>query len=371
MRSKPLVLLLAMVSGALVATGAGRLTSDSQPLPETDSVDVLVAARQIDPGDPIAIEMLAIQSWPAALAPVGGISEIGLVDRQTVVRPVSAGDPILKDNVIGIAMASLNATAESSSEAPGEAPTRHPEPSPVHPEPLLVPAGFSVVSLTPDESIGIAHLVRPGDRVNVSAYFTPTERCSVAGFQQVLRGARVFSVTDRRFHQAAPVDDQPLPVAISLLIRTADEEAWTIAHELGRVQVSLASEDDPGPDQGPVPTSKEFLAWVSARLEPSGKPWEPAPQPQLAPQAQSQTTRSPGFRMLKLHGGEWTEYEVVAADRPPVMVSSSRMRAEPEHAGTSLRIEGDRLLEDPAEPESSPPNWLREAPESAIPDDGV
>jgi pilus assembly protein CpaB len=371
MRSKPLVLLLAMVSGALVATGAGRLTGNSQSLPETDSVEVLVAARQIDPGDSIAIEMLAIKSWPATLAPVGVISEIGLLDRQTVVMPVSAGDPILRNNVIDLALAALNPAEQSPAGTPVEAPKQQQEPPPVDPVPPPVPAGFSVVSLTLDESTGLAHLVRPGDRVNVSAYFTPTEHCSLAGFQQVLRGAKIFSVTGRSFHQVAPVDEQPLPMTISLLIRTADEEAWTIAHELGRVKVSLASVDDPTPDESPVPTSKEFLAWVSARLQPSAKASGLTHQPDLAPQSISQMTQSSGFRMLKLHGGEWTEYEVVSADRPPVMISSSRRHAEQDHAGVSSRVEGGRLLKDLAEPESSAPSWMGHSAESANPDDGV
>lgn len=371
MRSKPLVLLLAMVSGALVATGAGRLTGDSQSLPETDSVEVLVAARQIDPGDPIAIEMLTIKSWPATLAPVGVISEIGLLDRQTVVMPVSAGDPILRNNVIGIALAALKPAEQSPVGMPVEVSKLQQEPPSVDSVPPPIPAGFSVVTLTLDESTGLARLVRPGDRVNVSAYFTPTEHCSVAGFQQVLRGAKVFSVTGPSFHQVAPVDEQSLPVTIALLIRTADEEAWTIAHELGRVNLSLASVDDLAPDESPVPTSNEFLAWVSARLQPSAKASDLTPPPDLAPQSMSQMTPSSGFRMLKLHGGEWTEYEVVSADRPPVMISSSRRQAEQDHAGVSSRVEGGRLSKDLAEPEESTPSWMGYSAESANPDDGV
>lgn len=374
MRNKPLILLSAMVAGALAATGAGRLTGESQSLPEIESVEVLVAARQIEPGDAITIEMLAMKSWPATLAPVGVVSEIGALARQTVVEPVPAGEPILVSNVIGVPVAILDSPEPTPTGLAG-GPVESPSPS--QPGPVIdpglppIPAGFSVVSLRADESIGLAHLVQPGDRVNVTAYFTPTEHCSASGFRQVLQGARVFSTARRSRHPVAPVDEQPLAESISLLIRTADEEAWTIAHELGRINLSLASADDQGGDENPTPTSQEFLAWVSARLQSPAKARVPEPEPESAPASAKSTTPTSGFRMLKLHGGEWTEYEVASADRPPVVINSSRQFVEQDGAGVRSRVEGDRLWKGIAEPELSTPARMGQAAQPLTPEDGV
>lgn len=374
MRSKSLVLLLAMVAGALVATGAGRLTGESQAPSESDSVEVLVAARQIDPGDSITIEMLAMKSWPATLAPVGIVSEIGSLIRQTVIEPVPAGKPILASNVIGESLAALNPVQPTPVERADSLPEppRQPQPvTPVGPIPPPIPAGFSVVSLRADESTGLAHLVQPGDRVNVTAYFTPTEHCSASGFRPVLRGAKVFSVAGRVLHQVGTPDEQPPAEMISLLIRSADEEAWTIAHELGRVNLSLASADDQLADENPAPTSQEFLAWVSACLRPPAKAWVSQPQPESAPESVKPAKLPSGFRMLKLHGGEWTEYEVASADHPPVVINSSRRLADQDRAGVSSRIEGGRLSKGIAEPELSLPGQKGQATEQPSPEDGV
>lgn len=374
MRSKPLILLSAMVSGALAATGAGRLTGESQSLPETESVEVLVAARQIEPGDSITIEMLAMKSWPATLAPVGVVSEIGALAKQTVVEPVPAGEPILASNVSDASLTALDPLEPAPTELAG-APAEPPRPPQLGPEidpvPPPIPAGFSVVSLRVDESIGLAHLVQPGDRVNVTAYFTPTEHCFAAGFRQVLQGARVFSIARRSRHPVGPADGQPLAESISLLIRTADEEAWTIAHELGRINLSLASADAQGAEENPTPTSQEFLAWVSARLQSPTKARVPESEPESAPASVKSTAPSSGFRMLKLHGGEWTEYEVASADRPPVVIKSSRQVAEQNGAGDSSRVQGDRLLKGIAEPELSAPVRMGQAAQPLTPEDGV
>ena len=104
-----------------------------------------------------------------------------------------------------------------------------------------------------------------------------------------------------------------------------------LASELGRIRLSLSA---PADTASAVAQSAgaEFLHWLRHRPEPvppAALVQEPAEvTPVTAPIAPPPTIppvveRPRGFKMLKLHGENWTEYEIPAGNLPVVVTGSS------------------------------------------------
>jgi pilus assembly protein CpaB len=206
-----------------------------------------------------------------------------------------------------------------------------------------IPDGFSVVSMAADGAKSVGNLVRPGDRVNVMAWFSKSDQIPETGVRTVLRGVKVFAVDGRTTRSSKPSEQEQAsgPNTVSLLIYKSDEEAWTYASELGRIRLSLSSPDDTVDSPETRMAGENFLTWLREH-QAGPKPVPAAPEPE-APKA--------GFKMLKLHGGHWTEYEVPAGNSPPVITATSDPGAQDaiKTTGTALTGASSPFFE-PSEP---------------------
>jgi pilus assembly protein CpaB len=165
-------------------------------------------------------------------------------------------------------------------------------------------------------------LVRPGDRVNVMAYFTKSDLIPETGVRTVLTGVKVFAV-DGRTSRGDEVDASQAANTVSLLIDKEDEEAWTLASELGRIRLSLGRPAETGSLEANESGGQAFLKWMSdyqLQLASAAKSGDDGGQGSVTTKS---AKRSEGFKMLKLHGGEWTEYEFIDGKRTPIIKSSS------------------------------------------------
>jgi pilus assembly protein CpaB len=295
MRSKSMFLMIACVCGAIAAVGASQLMqAQGTGTTASATTEILVATRVINASEEIKPEMIALETWPSDKIPSGATNDLTKVEGKYAAQKMYAGEPIINEKLISDG---LDMTA-------------------------AIPAGFSVVSMKADGASSVANLVQPGDRVNVIAYFTKGDMIPETGVRTILTGVKVFAVDGRTSRDSATTDTAA-PSTVSLLIDKKDEEAWTFASELGRIRLSLGRPSEKGVTES---GGQAFLKWMSdyqaeqakkLQSEQSGQSSDDSGNGALAKK------KTAGFRMLKLHGGQWTEYEFVDGKQIPVIKAQS------------------------------------------------
>lgn len=316
MRNKSMFLIIACVCGAVAAVGASQLIQGQSTEP-VRTTEIFVAAREIGESTALTADMVTLEPWPADRVPPGATNDLTLLEGKIASQRFFAGEPVMLAKLIDDGE-QLNAR---------------------------IPDGFSVVSMAADGAKSVGNLVRPGDRVNVMAWFSKSDQIPETGVRTVLRGVRVFAVDGRTTRLTKPNEAAPTnaPSTVSLLIYKSDEEAWTYASELGRIRLSLSGPDDTADTLETRQAGEQFLAWLRThQASPQAKGVEAAPVPE-APVA--------GFKMLKLHGEHWTEYEVATGNTPPVITATNDPGSQSavKTTGTVLTGSNSPFFE-PAEP---------------------
>lgn len=299
MRSKSMFLMIACVCGAIAAVGASQLMqAQGTGTGVVAMTEVFVATRVINASEEIKAEMMALEAWPADRIPPGATNDLKKIEGKFAAQKLYAGEPIINEKLSDEA-ADLTAA---------------------------IPKGFSVVSMRADAASSVANLVRPGDRVNVMAYFTKSELIPETGVRTVLTGVKVFAV-DGRTTRGDDAASSSAANTVSLLIDKKDEEAWTLASELGRIRLSLGRPAESGSLEANESGGQAFLKWMSdyqsevAKAAANGK--LVIDSNASAQAGTSSKKRAEGFKMLKLHGDQWTEYEFIVGKQVPVVKSSS------------------------------------------------
>lgn len=346
MRAKSLFLLVACACGMVAAVGASQLIQGQGVQPRAQMTDIFVAARVIEPSERITAGMMTLQSWPADRIPSGATNDLALLEGKYAGQRFFAGEPMM--------MAKIVETASAVS--------------------VQIPEGFSVVSMRADAASSVASLVRPGDRVNVMAYFTKSDQIPETGIRTVLRGVKVFAV-DGRTNRTSETEPNRHPSTVSLLIQRGDEEAWALASELGKLRLSLSGPADEADSEQANHSGSSFLNWIEdhqrarqlAEMLPVAAPVEPAVVPPVeapvvvpietpvAAPVPPPAAGPPGFRMLKLHGGNWTEYEIPAGNAPAIITGSSASGLLPTPFPKPVN-RADRTRDEAGGQTPSPPN---------------
>jgi pilus assembly protein CpaB len=316
MRNKSMFLIIACVCGAVAAVGASQLIQ-GQGTNTVETTEIFVAAREIGEATQLTADMMTLEQWPADRVPPGATNDLTQLEGKIASQRFFAGEPVMLAKLIDDGE-QLNAR---------------------------IPDGFSVVSMAADVAKSVGSLVRPGDRVNVMAWFSKSDQIPETGVRTVLRGVKVFAVDGRtaRSPKTNETEQPSAPSTVSLLIYKSDEEAWTYASELGRIRLSLSGPDDTADTEKTRQAGEEFLAWLRAHQT-------VAPTVVAAPVAAPEPPRA-GFKMLKLHGGHWTEYEVPAGNSPPIITATSDpgIQSSVKSTGTAL-TGGDSPFFEPTEP---------------------
>lgn len=259
--------------------------------------EIFVTTKTIDVAEEITAEKIRLEEWPADRIPEGSASDLKEIEGKYARQRFYAGEPVMPVKL----MNDTNGTSQT------------------------IPKGFSVVSMKADPENAVASLVRPGDRVDVMAYFTKSEMIPETMAKTVLRGIRVFAV-DGRTQRDEDDDDGRAARTISLLIQSSDAEAWTYASELGRIRLTLGNPGayEPHEEVAGHDAAQEFLTWLAdhqrAQTERLLAKAELAPEPTREP---ADKKKKSGFKMLKMSNGKMTEYEWVEDQLVPVVVSET------------------------------------------------
>lgn len=325
MRNKSLFLLVACVCGTIAAIGVSQWMQAQDNDGGGQTVEILVAAVDINKAEEITAEKIRLEQWPLGKEPPGSTADLTLVLEKFAKTAFYAGEAVMPIKL-----------TDSSHK--------------------VIPKGYSVVDLTARD-IGIAHVIQPGDRVNVMAYFTKSELIPRSMTKTVLMGVRVYALdgdTDRKMGE-----DRPKSVrSIQLLIHKNDAEAWTYANELGKIRLSVGNDDDFGnvAEDGSNQAGKDFLEWMEdyqeQQMEKMRLENEPEPKP-VAPIVQAQPApKREGFEQIKYSQGRAIKYWIEPGKLPVIIEDTG------DAAGTAI----DRN-DDPQSPGQS-------APPAANTDDG-
>lgn len=288
MRNKSVFLIIACVCGAVAAVGASQLIQ-GQGTATAPTTEIFVAAREIAESTQLTADMVTLEQWPTDRVPQGTTNDLSQLEGKVAGQRFFAGEPVM--------LAKLSGDGDQSG--------------------ARIPDGFSVVSLPADAAKSIGNLVRPGDRVNVMAWFSKSDQIPETGVKTILRGVKVYAVDGRTSRVTKAAENEPTvnPSSVSLLIYKQDEEAWAYASELGRIRLSLSGPDDTADTDEIRLAGMQFLKWM--------RDYQTRPTKVTSPVTAPAEPAKTGFKMLKLHGEHWTEYEIAEGASLPQVTATS------------------------------------------------
>jgi pilus assembly protein CpaB len=249
MRSKIVILLLAIVLGLLAAYAATRYIDSARSRVEAQEqpVDVLVAQQDLPSGmtaeELAGDEFLALVAVPRRYVSDGAISSMAAIEGKILTAPLSRGEQVTNERF------SLPSEAGLS---------------------FAVPEDYVAIAMPNRADRGVAGLIRPGDTVAVYVTFEPAGGLEEAITKMVLRKARVLAVgsstmavdktnaeTQEQDGALASGGDAADEVAetVTLALSPSDAEKLVFANEEGRVWLALLGA---GTTQVPSTAGQQF-----------------------------------------------------------------------------------------------------------------
>lgn len=249
--SNVMMLAVALVCAALAAllSRAWLASQPSAPQTATPSRAIVVAARDLKPGDKLDKASLRTMPWAGNTLPKGAfLSTDVLIKRgtpRTVQAPIAENEPVLEHKLTGSTQNPLAARMGESMNA---------------------------VTIRVNDVAGVAGLVQPGDYVDV--FLTYNEKATDSGapvrskprvvvLLQSVRVLAVDQVTERKA-KASP------PKAVTVEVTTEDAQKLILAGNVG--QLSLALKRVHGGKGKTRPVSAADFLPGDGQLQTSGDP---------------------------------------------------------------------------------------------------
>lgn len=233
-----MMLAAAFVCAALAALLSRAWLTNQPAAPQAVSTNaIVVAARDLKPGEKLEKSMLRTMPWAAGTLPKGAFLGMDALFRgdspRTVHAPIAENEPVLEHKLTGTMQNPLAAKMGESMNA---------------------------VTIRVNDIAGVAGFVQPGDFVDV--FLTYSDKPSDAapsqgtkpGIVVLLQSVRVLAVdqvTERKA-QTAP------PKAVTLEVTTEDAQKLILAANVGQLSLALKRIDDAKGPARPV-SAADFL----------------------------------------------------------------------------------------------------------------
>jgi len=218
MRAKSVILLiLALGCGLVAAIGVTQVISKKPaPTPQGDTLTIVVAAKDLKPGELISPEMVKLDTWPREKVPEGSLTEIAKVDGCRARADIYQGEPVQERKLLGKGFTRQTATD-------------------------YIPKGYRVVGVKVDIASG-AGLIQPGDRVDVLVHVARDTNRGIPDnrTQTILQDIKVFAVDNTfKIDPGANAEDTIQAKVIQLLVTPQQAETLVLAQQLGKVQLTM------------------------------------------------------------------------------------------------------------------------------------
>jgi pilus assembly protein CpaB len=240
-----IMIVISLLAGAVAVWLAARWIGQQS----ANTVQIVVAARDVDPGALLNEGSLQEMAWPIAAVPSGAIKDLKKVTGRVAGTPLFKGEPVLEAK-----LAPAGATGGLSS---------------------AIPNGKRAISIQVNEIVGVAGYIRPGSRVDVMV--NTREGRDRAISKIVLENILVLATAqdDKR--------DQTKPKVVStvtLEVEPAQAEKIDLARNIGTLSLVLRN-----------PLDKADINTMGATREDLMKSDVPAPSaPASAPQVSRPAT---------------------------------------------------------------------------------
>jgi pilus assembly protein CpaB len=247
-KTRILIGVLALGSG-LVAAFMGMKVINKKPKTEVvevnkvETVDVLVAAKQIGMGDKLAAGAITWQEWPENVVAPGMITKVE--DPEALVKYEAArarieifeGEPIIDRKLV---MPGDNGFMAA-----------------------ILPKGMRAVSVRISEETGAGGFILPNDRVDVLLTKKLDEEGSarkVVTSETVVTNVRVLAINQT--YKQSPEGDQVIPEGktATLELTPAQSEVVSMAETAGQLSLSLRSIAESDKNLGDAPVTSEKYA---------------------------------------------------------------------------------------------------------------
>lgn len=323
MRPKSLILLvLALGCGLAASIGISRVmdANANRPAASLDTTPIYVALHNINLGDPISSDMLALEEWPTDRAPKGSITSMEDLEGRRPRTTIIAGTPVLEGHLLA-----MGETAD---------PIRN------------IPDGFRLSTVSVNAEKGAAGLLSPGDRVDVQLFMSANQRTGVseATTRVFLQNIRVFAI-EQAVQRTAEGDEEgkTVPKTVSLLVTLEQAAKIDLAQNVG--EISLIPRN-PGDESSAQVVEVSLADLMGGRSEKNDRKTE---------QNRDKTANAePKSNMLDTVIGMMSQ---AAKERPPFEMTIvqaeqvSKMRFDP-RTGAPLAGEQDSYQGTPATPAS-------------------
>jgi pilus assembly protein CpaB len=210
--------MLGLVATLLVRSYVHRAPGAGQAAASVPTQTVVVAARAIERGEPLAADAVKIVSYPANVTPAGAYTTLAAMTGAQGVRralqPLAVNQPILQSEVSG-----PRANGGIS---------------------VVLAPGLRAISVRTNDVTGVGGFVLPGDRVDVLvARPTGGEAALNTLAQTIAQNVRVMGVD-----QMSQTDKPVVTKAVTLEVSPDQAQSITLAQTVGTISLSLRNETD-------------------------------------------------------------------------------------------------------------------------------
>ena len=225
MRPKSLALLaLALGCGLAASIGISQVMDANSrgSAGNLDTTPIYIALTNINLGDPINAEMIALEEWPANKVPPGAIGKIETLEGRRARTTIIAGTPILEPQLL--AMGELADPVAN------------------------IPDGFRLSTISVNAEKSAAGLLSPGDRVDVQLFVEANQRQGInqSKTRLILENVRVFAVEQAVQRAAEGDESRAVPKTVSLLVKPEQASKIDLAQNLGELSLIPRNPNDEG-----------------------------------------------------------------------------------------------------------------------------
>ena len=251
-----LIGILALVFGTSAAVGVALFANRAAESPKVQTVPVVVTTQDLNRGQTLATEHLAIQQWPQELVPEGAISDLATVLERTVAIPMVKGDLLMAGKL--------------AQEGAGRGMA------------AIIPAGMRAVTIqTPNVATGVAGFILPGNKVDILLTMNNqgTEDQTGGGSTiTLLQNIEILAVDQQTdVPQDNKMDSNDLR-SVTLLVTPSDAAKLDLGQNKGTLRLTLRNPTDKATEFVDVITLAGLNRNPSESLEAPESLPEPVPE---------------------------------------------------------------------------------------------
>lgn len=219
------VLAVAILAGGGLAYGTyNMMQAAPAPSGTMPSQPVVVAAADLQLGAALSKDDLKVVQFPQGAAPEGSFSQTAELLGRGLIVPLVKNEPVLSAKL---------ASKEAGSGLPP-----------------VIPEGMRAVSVRVNEVVGVAGYVLPGNRVDVVATATPTDKRADTTSKVVLSNVQVLTAGTRM--EQSENENKPMQVTVvTLLVNPEQAERLALASTEGKIQLALRNPLDTSAPETP------------------------------------------------------------------------------------------------------------------------